>query len=118
MRVALLGIALAACSPDVGPRSVMDYTQAAAAREACMFTAGTLPGLSIAHDAPLGQQLPIDTFVIIMMENRSVDHVLGGLQALQPDADIASPDATNPDNDAAGTPIQRYHMTEMCFDDP
>src|SRR6185436_7166395 len=44
------------------------------------------------------------------------DHLLGGLQATQPDADVAPLDATNPDGD--GTPVPRFHMDEYCFDDP
>jgi phospholipase C len=81
-----------------------------------MFKAGTLPGLSLAKDAPLKEQIPIDTIVLVMMENRSFDHLLGGLKAMQPDADVAAPDVTNPDTD--GTPIARFHTTQYCFDDP
>jgi len=109
---------LAACSlpEDVGPRSTADAPGAAAARTACAFAAGTLPGLSLAADAPLGRQIPIDTFVLIVMENRSFDHMLGTLKAMQPDADVAPLDATNPDTD--GTPIARFRMSDYCFDDP
>src|SRR5207249_814990 len=49
-------------------------------------------------------------------ENRSFDHMLGNFQAMQPDADVAAPDITNPDLD--GTPISRFHLSEYCFDDP
>lgn len=111
-------VLLAACTDEesVGPRS--DYTaeEAAAARQSCLFKAGTLPGLSLAKDAPLGHQIPIDTIVIMMMENRSFDHLLGDLKATQPEADVAAPDAANPDAD--GVPIPRFHMSDDCFDDP
>jgi phospholipase C len=91
-------------------------SQAEAAREACTFKAGTLPGLSMAKDAPLGSEIPIDTFVIMMMENRSFDHMLGNLKSMQPDAEVSAPDATNPDLD--GTPVQFFHQTQYCLDDP
>jgi phospholipase C len=100
----------------VGPRSNFTPAQAQAAREACTFKPGTLPGLSMAKDAPLGPQIPIDTFVIIMMENRSFDHMLGNFKAMQPDAEVSALDATNPDKD--GTPIQFFHQSQYCLDDP
>jgi len=113
----LFVVLLAGCgAADVGPRSTLTSDEAAAARTACSFTAGTLPGLSLAKDAPLGAQLPIDTLVIIMMENRSFDHLLGGLQRLQPDADVAASDVFNLDAD--GSKVQRFHQSDYCFDDP
>jgi phospholipase C len=101
---------------NVGPRSSLDSDAAAAARAACTFTAGTLPGLSLADKIPLGTEIPIDTVVIIMMENRSFDHLLGNIQAMQPDADVAPPGVFNLDTD--GTQVPRFHLTEFCFDDP
>src|SRR5690242_8003315 len=65
---------------DVGPRSTYTETEAQTAREACTFKSGALPGVSIAKDAPLGAQIPIDTIIIVMMENRSFDHILGNLK--------------------------------------
>lgn len=113
-----MALHLAACDGEesVGPRSNYTATEAAAARQACLFKAETLPGLSLAKDAPLGRQIPIDTIVIIMMENRSFDHLLGDLGRTQPDADVAPPDATNPGTD--GTEVARFHMNDYCFDDP
>jgi phospholipase C len=113
-------VLLLACSNspsvDVGPRSNFTAAEALTAREACNFKAGTLPGLSLAKDAPLGAQIPIDTFVIIMMENRSFDHMLGNFKAMQPDAEVSALDATNPDTD--GTPITFFHQPAYCLDDP
>jgi phospholipase C len=90
--------------------------QAAQMRQDCAFAAGTPAGLSLAQDAPLGGQVPIDTVVIVMMENRSFDHLLGGLPAAgQPDVDVAPADASNPD--PAGHPVVRFHQTDACFND-
>jgi phospholipase C len=111
--------ALPSCSKaaSVGPRSSLTADEAATARAACTFTAGTSPGLSIAKDAPLGKQIPIDTIVVVMMENRSFDHLLEALPAFgQPDADVAPAGVTN--NDTDGTPIASFHLSPYCFDDP
>src|SRR5437773_10376381 len=100
MRIALgaLVAALAACdaAAPIGPRSTMTAVEAAAARGRCAFAAGTPPGLSLARDAPLGGQIPIDTIVILQFENRSFDHLLGNLPAYgQPDVEVAPPGAAN-----------------------
>ncbi len=127
MRItACLGFLFVACTgggpdgvqgpPDLGPGS--DYTaeQAAAARAACMFGPGTAPGLSLAKDAPRGPEIPIDNVIVVMMENRSFDHILGALPAVGvKDVDVAPADAANPD--ANGNPVKRFHMTDYCFDD-
>ena len=101
----------AASGIPLGPRSNFSEVEAATARSECVFPAGTLPGLSIAKDAPLGPQIPIDTIVVLMMENRSFDHMLSQLEG----ADVAAADATNPDSN--GQPVARFHQSEMCFDD-
>ena len=101
---------------DQGPRSSLTADQAAAARQACTFGAGTLPGLSQAKGATLGSDMPIDTIVVLMLENRSFDHLLQNLPAFgQPDAEVAPAGVTNPDSD--GTPRPMYHLSEYCFDD-
>jgi phospholipase C len=105
-----------ASAPDVGPRSTLDATQAAAARQACTFKSGTLPGLSLASDAPLGPEIPIDTIVILMMENRSFDHLFGHLPDVGvTDVEVAPAGASNPDS--SGAPVAWYHDTAYCFCD-
>jgi phospholipase C len=114
--VTFLGVIIACNGTDQGPRSTFTPEQAAAARQACMFGTGTLPGLSQAKDATLGSDMPIDTIVVLMLENRSFDHLLQNLPAFgQPDAEVGDLSATNPDSD--GTPRPRYHLSEYCFDD-
>src|SRR5579871_5930151 len=124
MRTTLFAtIAFAACStnpiapqPDLGPRSSLTDDQAAQARAACMFGPGTTPGLSLAQTAPIGPELPIDNIVVVMMENRSFDHVLGNLPATGvSDVDVAAADAQNPDGN--GNPVPRFHLGDYCFDD-
>ena len=84
-------------------------------RAACAFKAGAKTdetfGPSIAQ-----AQIPIDTFVLVVQENRSFDHYLSALPAYgQPDVDVAAPDATSPDAD--GNPVSRFHQTNYCFGD-
>jgi len=59
-----------------------------------------------ARAAPLPSpgELPIDTFVVLMMENRSFDHYLGW----RPDADGRNAGLAYPDRD--GNPIPTYHL--------
>ncbi len=102
--------------PDVGPRSMLTPDQALQMRQSCAFTAGTMPGLSLAKDAPLGTQIPIDTVVILMFENRSFDHLLGHL----PDVgvtDVEVAPATAANSSSAGTPVPWFHDQDLCFCD-
>ncbi len=108
--------ALSCANHDEGPRSTLTADQAAAMRQSCAFSAGTTAGLSIAKDAPLGDQIPIDTVVVLMMENRSFDHVLGELsKSGQPDAEGPPDGASNPDS--SGKPVARFHNPALCFRD-
>lgn len=77
----------------------------------CTFKAGMLARDTLPADLPVGGQIPIDHFVLIMHENRSFDHYLGGLA----NADVADPTVVN--NDTDGTPVQRFHQTAYCFHD-
>ncbi|MDQ3729158.1 MAG: twin-arginine translocation signal domain-containing protein, partial [Actinomycetota bacterium] len=54
---------------------------------------------------PSPQNMPIDTFVVLMMENRSFDHYFGW----HPDADAKNEGLTYPD--AQGNPIETYRLT-------
>ncbi len=54
---------------------------------------------------PSPRNLPIDTFVILMMENRSFDHYFGW----HPKADARNAGLSYPD--AAGNPVATHHLT-------
>jgi phospholipase C len=115
--VALLSM-IVACDADPGgvPRPPYTEAQAAAARAACQFHAGAMPVATLAQTAPIGSQIPIDTIVIVMMENRSFDHMLGNLPAYgQPNAEVARPGTTNPDG--SGGQVAWFHQTDYCFPD-
>jgi phospholipase C len=83
---------------------------AAAAGAAGLAT--TLPSETLIAEAakrqrrslPKPHNLPIDTFVVLMMENRSFDHYFGW----HPDADSENAGLTYPD--AQGNPVATYHL--------
>jgi phospholipase C len=115
--VALLSM-MVACDANPGgvPRPHYTEAQAAAARAACEFHAGDMPAATLAQTAPIGSQIPIDTIVVVMMENRSFDHMLGNLPAYgQPNAEVAPPNASNPDG--TGGQVAWFHQTDLCFPD-
>src|SRR5690349_10839922 len=113
-RTTLLFLLVLSCANhDEGPRSMLTADQAAEMRAACTFTAGTTAGLSLAKDAPLGDEIPIDTVVVLMVENRSFDHVLGELsKSGQPDAEGPPDGVAN--LDSKGNPVARFHQTDYC----
>jgi phospholipase C len=109
-------LTLGACTKDEGPRSTLTADQAKSMRAACAFKAGQTAGLTQAKDAPLGDEIPINTIIIMMMENRSFDHLLGALPKFgQTDVDVAPDGVTNPDS--SGNPIARFHNPSYCFAD-
>jgi phospholipase C len=119
MKKLLLLAALAGCTQSSkysGPRSSLDEAGALAARQACSFKAGDPTGVSVAKDAKLGAEIPIDTIVVLMMENRSFDHLLSNLPSYgQSDVEVASASATNPDSQ--GNTVPFHHAPSMCFAD-
>ena len=100
--------------PDLpAPDLLSDDEPFATQRAACAFKAGATTaetfGPSIANTA-----IPIDTFVILVKENRSFDHYYSSLPAYgQPDVDAASPTASNPDS--MGNPVSRLHAPALCI---
>lgn len=82
----------------------------------CGYAAGALPAETQGKSRPMGKDIPIDTIVIVMMENRSFDHYFQkakdhGLA----DVDVAPADFSNPDKD--GKPIPIYRDQRLCFVD-
>jgi phospholipase C len=79
----------------------------------CDFGPGALP---VDTGRVHGAQIPIDTIVVLMQENRSFDHYFGqihfeGQKRVKPVPPNASnPDPTNP----TGPPITRFHKTTYC----
>ncbi len=85
--------------------------QYAQLRQACTFERGALPIDTLGPDQPVGDEIPIDHFVILMQENRSFDHYFGTMSGVE-----GFPDTyTNPDAD--GAPVAPFHETKLCIED-
>jgi hypothetical protein len=83
----------AATLPDSGARP--DDATAASLRASCTFARGALPAQTLGASAPLGPSIPIDTIVVLMLENRSFDSYFGHLGKYAGRTDIESaPDST------------------------
>src|SRR5215831_13311400 len=115
--------------PDGGNASHADAgrsdTVAEATRAKCGYDVGSLAADTQGPSAPDGATIPIETIVIIMMENRSFDHYFqdlpqqsgwsrgdGGPGASSTSVDVAPADVTNAD--LSGTPIPLSHGTQLC----
>ena len=75
-----------------------DEQAAAASRAACTFARGALPEETLGAGTPTGKDIPIETIVILMKENRSFDHYFGhfGKYAGRTDVEGAPETASNP----------------------
>jgi phospholipase C len=60
----------------------------------------------------------IDTIVVVMMENRSFDHMLGGLTLVEGRSDVDGVTAEMSNPDADGNPVYVYPNEVGCQDDP
>jgi len=76
-----------------------DEAAASADRAACKFARGALPDETLGNAVPVGKEMPIETIVVLMQENRSFDHYYGhfGKYAGRTDVASAPENASNPD---------------------
>lgn len=108
-------------TPAEWDRSVVrvDEAAAAASRASCTFKRGALPDETLGASVPTGKDIPIETIVVLMQENRSFDHYFSGFgkYAGRTDVEVAAPDATNPER--TGPASSALHAREraghMCF---
>lgn len=90
--------------------------EAADKRAACAFKAGALPKETLGEGAPLDGAFPIDHFVLVMLENRSFDHVLQRLPDVGVmDADVAPADFSNQTLD--GKTVAIHPAEHFCIED-
>ncbi len=75
-----------------------DEATASASRASCTFTRGALPDETLGKEIPTGKDIPIETIVVLMQENRSFDHYFGRFGKYAGRTDVESPpeNATNP----------------------
>jgi phospholipase C len=81
-------------------------------RQACAFKAGDKASTTLDLGATERAAIPIKHIVVVMKENRSFDHIFGGLKALQPDVDVA--DATFVNKDKSNADVTPYHLETTC----
>ena len=90
---------------------------AAQKRTACGFKAGDLPGETLGASTAVDKDIPVDTIVILMQENRSFDHYFSNLPAYlgRNDIQVAPANASNPDKAGGMTGMHvRQHAPRMC----
>lgn len=94
---------------DAGPYTRIPESEAEAGRTSCAFGRGAMPWETIGEEHPIGGDIPIRHWFVLMQENRSFDHYFGtmpGVEGLPPEG------MTNPDS--SGTPVSTFHQTEYC----
>lgn len=104
--------------PEEWNREVLAPSDAEAesGRLACQYEKGALPAETQGASHPNGEDIPVDTIVVVMMENRSFDHYFQMLpERGQPDVDVAPSDFANPDGD--GVAVSIHPETTYCFVD-
>lgn len=81
-----------------------DDARAQADRAACKFGPGALPGETLGKSTPIEKELPVETIVVLMLENHSFDNYFAKLGAFtkRSDIEVAPPGASNPDTLDAG----------------
>ncbi len=97
---------------DAGPITRIPETEAAAGRTSCAFGAGAMPWQTIGQEQPIGGDIPIDHFIILMQENRSFDHYFGTMEGVD---GFPDPLPTNPDT--GGTQVPVFHTADYCVRD-
>lgn len=119
--VAALALSLAACSSSnddeaSGPARPSD-AEAQAARAACAFSAGALATDTLGASDRVGDAIPVEHVIVLMMENRSFDHYFSKLPEYgQPDATVATESFVNAD--ATGATVAWFKTDDYCVRDP
>jgi len=100
--------------PKNGAESVSNESK----REACVFRAGARPRDTLNPKDPVGADIPIDHFVVVLQENRSFDHYFQALpQFGQPDVDVAPTSFDNSDPSGEGELVHPYLLNDPCLPD-
>jgi phospholipase C len=81
-------------------------------RESCSFAAGDRASTALGLTEEERKRIPIEHVIVMMKENRSFDHVFGGLAKLQPEADVAPATFQNLDRD--GKVVTPFHLDSTC----
>ena len=96
---------------DAGPITRIPESEAAAGRASCAFGRGAMPWQTLGAEHPIGDDIPIRHFIVLMQENRSFDSYFGTM----PGVDGIPAGASNPDG--AGAPVEPFHTSDYCVVD-
>ena len=99
--------------PTLGCGVVIPPDTHTQARAQCAFGAGSHASDSLGIDEATRARIPIRHVIVMMKENRSFDHLLGRIDVLQPNADVAPPGYSNPDT--SGNRVFPMHATTTCI---
>jgi phospholipase C len=88
--------------------SSLDDEEALAARQACRFAAGAPANLTVSRSTAVGDEIPIDHVIALVLEGRSFDHLLSRLPGAEGAQDRVI------DLDAGGHPSARHAMASYC----
>jgi phospholipase C len=93
-------------------------SDATSQRAACKFARGSMPAETLGTSTPVDKDIPIETIVVLMMENHSFDNYFGhlGKYANRTDIESAPDNTTNPTMTGA-TPgaLHNYqHAPHLC----
>jgi len=108
-------------TPPEWDRAVTRPDEAAAKdqRAACKFARGAMPAETLGSTTPVDKNIPIETIIVMMQENRSFDSYFGHLGKYAGRGDIESaPDTTTLPDKAGGAPVATnayQHAPRLCF---
>ena len=96
-----------------------DEASAKGSRTACKFGRGAMPAETLGGELPVDKDIPIETVIVLMQENRSFDSYFAhlGKYAKRTDIESAPEDTTNPTNVgvAPGALHKWQHAPHKCF---
>jgi phospholipase C len=91
---------------------------ATSGRTACKFARGAMPAETLGASTPVDKDIPVETIVVVMMENHSFDNYFGHLNKYANRTDIESaPDTTTNPTTVGATPgaLHNYqHAQHLC----
>ena len=100
--------------PLAGPLELPEDTRADE-RAACRFTSGSMAADTLRIPPDVSAKIPVRHVIVVMRENRSFDHLLGGLGAMQSEADIGTASFANRDHH--GGRVGLHHARTTCIDE-
>ena len=91
-----------------------DDTTASADRSKCTYERGAMPGETLGPGTPIGDAIPIENIVVVMMENHSFDNYFSHLNEFANRTDIESEPAGASNPNSMGQPQPATHAPHLC----